>query len=140
VVKRLRLAPVDRTIFALALPAFASLAADPLYSLADTAFVGHLGTPELGAVAVGSAAFTASFWLFSFLAFGVTPRVARAIGANDRKLASAIGVQALLLAALLGASVSILGLLLARQVVSVLGARGEVLALATPYLRIRAPY
>jgi Na+-driven multidrug efflux pump len=82
-----RLRPIDRTILALAMPALGSLAADPLYSLADTAFVGHLGTRELGAVAVGSAAFTASFWIFSFLAFGVTPRVARALGAGDRRFA-----------------------------------------------------
>jgi Na+-driven multidrug efflux pump len=54
----------DRTILALAVPALGALAADPLYSLVDTAYVGHLGTPQLGAVAVGTAAFTASFWLF----------------------------------------------------------------------------
>ena len=64
----------DKAILALALPALAALAADPLYSLGDTAFVGNLGAEELGAVAVGSSAFTASFWLFSFLAYGVTPR------------------------------------------------------------------
>ncbi len=66
--------PDDKAILALAIPALGALAADPLYSLADTALVGNLGTKELGAVAVGTAAFTASFWLFSFLAYGVTPR------------------------------------------------------------------
>ncbi|MGH2807122.1 MAG: MATE family efflux transporter, partial [Actinomycetota bacterium] len=85
----------DPAIFALALPAFGALAADPLYSLVDTAFVGHLGTVELGAVAVGTAAFTASFWLFSFLAYGVTPKVARAVGAEDPRTAAEVGVQAL---------------------------------------------
>lgn len=50
--------PDDRTILALAVPAVGALAADPLYSLVDTAFVGHLGTPQLGALAVGTAAFT----------------------------------------------------------------------------------
>ncbi|MFP5298988.1 MAG: MATE family efflux transporter, partial [Actinomycetota bacterium] len=61
----LRRHPDDRAIAALAVPALGALAADPLYSLVDTALVGHLGSAPLGAVAVGAAAFTASFWLFS---------------------------------------------------------------------------
>lgn len=56
-----RPSPRRRLIVALAPPALASLATDPLYSLFDTAFVAHLGTTELGAVAVGSAACNASF-------------------------------------------------------------------------------
>jgi putative MATE family efflux protein len=134
---RQKLRPVDRTILALAIPALGSLAADPLYSLADTAFVGHLGTRELGAVAVGSAAFTGSFWIFSFLAFGVTPRVARALGAEDKRLASSIGVQALILAVALGSLVTILGVIFAGPVVGILGAKDDVRSLAEPYLRIR---
>ncbi len=42
--------PYDREILTLALPALpalGALAAEPLYLLADTAMVGHLGTTEL---------------------------------------------------------------------------------------------
>ena len=127
----------DRAIVALAVPALGALAADPLYSLADTAFVGNLGTPQLGAVAIGTAAFTASFWLFSFLAYGVTPRVARALGRGDMEATTRIGVQALLLAILIGAFVSLVGVLFAGPIVSVLGAEGEVAGFAESYLRIR---
>lgn len=127
----------DRAIVALALPALGALAADPLYSLIDTAFVGHLGAVELGAVAVGTAAFTASFWLFSFLAYGVTPRVARAVGRDDPRGAAQIGVQALLLAVALGAIVLVAGLVLAGPVVRLLGAGPRVASFAEPYLRIR---
>jgi len=129
--------PEDRAIVALAVPALAALAADPLYSLVDTAFVGNLGTAELGAVAVGTAAFTASFWMFSFLAYGVTPRVARAIGSGDKAAADRVGVQALFLAIGIGAAVSLLGVALAGPIVRLLGAGGEVASHAEPYLRIR---
>ncbi|MGH2805777.1 MAG: MATE family efflux transporter, partial [Actinomycetota bacterium] len=112
-------------------------AADPLYSLVDTAFVGHLGTVELGAVAVGTAAFTASFWLFSFLAYGVTPKVARAVGAEDPRTATEVGVQALFLGTALGIVVAIVGTLFAAPIVDVLGAEGRVAAQAESYLRIR---
>jgi putative MATE family efflux protein len=129
--------PDDRTILALAVPAVGALAADPLYSLVDTAFVGHLGTPQLGALAVGTAAFTASFWLFSFLAYGVTPRVAAALGAGDDGSAARVGVQALTLAVLLGSAVTIIGLIFAGPIVRFLGARGAVEHFAESYLRIR---
>ena len=129
--------PDDRAILALALPALGALAADPLYSLADTAFIGRLGTPQLGALAVGTAAFTASFWLFSFLAYGVTPRVARAFGAGDDSAAARTGVQAMLLALAIGVLLTLLGVAFAGPVVRLLGARGEVAEFAEPYLRIR---
>lgn len=127
----------DRVIFALAIPALGALAADPLYSLADTAFVGHLGTPQLGAVAIDAAAFTASFWLFSFLAYGVTPRVARALGRGDAAAAAETGVQAVYLAVGLGAVVTLLGVLFAGPIVRGLGAGPGVEGYAVPYLRIR---
>lgn len=127
----------DPAIVALAVPALGALAADPLYSLADTAFVGHLGAAELGAVAIGAAAFTASFWLFSFLAYGVTPQVARAVGGDDEAGAARIGVQALLMAGAIGIVVTTVGVVFAGPIVRLLGASGRVEALAESYLRIR---
>lgn len=129
--------PADKSILALGIPALGALAADPLYSLADTAFVGNLGAEELGAVAVGTAAFTASFWLFSFLAYGVTPRVARFVGANDDRNAARIGVQALIMATLIGAVVTVLGVVFAGPIVRLLGAGPGIQGLAESYLRIR---
>jgi MATE family multidrug resistance protein len=129
--------PFDKSILALGIPALGALAADPLYSLADTAFVGNLGAEELGAVAVGTAAFTASFWLFSFLAYGVTPRVARFVGANDGHNAARIGVQALLMALSIGTVVTILGVAFAGPIVRLLGADADIQGLAESYLRIR---
>ena len=47
--RRLR-SPHDREILRLALPALGALAAEPLYVLADTAIVGHLGRPQIAAL------------------------------------------------------------------------------------------
>ena len=44
----------DREILRLAGPAFVTLLAEPLYLLADTAVVGHLGTAQLGGLACAS--------------------------------------------------------------------------------------
>lgn len=105
--------------------------------MTDTAFIGNLGKVELGAVAIGATAFTSSFWIFSFLIFGVTPRVARAIGAQDEDQASAIGVLAVILAVVTGLLLTTAGLLFAPAVVRLLGGTGEVAPLAEMYLRIR---
>lgn len=124
-------------IAALAVPALGALAADPLYSLVDTAFVGQLGVAHLGALAIGTAAFNASFWIFSFLAYGVTPRVARAVSAGRAEEATSIGIQALFLAVVLGLAVTAAGVVFAGPIVRLLGAGPDVAPLAEPYLRIR---
>jgi Na+-driven multidrug efflux pump len=42
----------DREIVALAVPAFGALVAEPLFLMADTAIVGHLGTVQLAGLGV----------------------------------------------------------------------------------------
>ena len=45
----------DREILRLAVPAFLALVAEPLFLLADAAFIGHLGTPELAGLGIAGA-------------------------------------------------------------------------------------
>src|SRR5690606_22671729 len=74
----------DREILALAVPALGALAADPLVSLVDTAYVGRLGVVPLAALGVNVSIFGLAFLVFNFLAYGTTPMVARAVGSGDR--------------------------------------------------------
>ncbi len=129
---------LDRDIVALALPALGALAADPLVSLVDTAFVGRLGAAELGALGVASAVFAVAFFVFNFLAYGTTPLVARAIGAGDREEAGRIVVAALATAGLLGVATLIVLEAAAVPVLALMGATGDVADAALAYLRIRA--
>ena len=57
----------DREILRLALPALGALAAEPTYVLVDTAIVGHLGTPQLAALAIAGTLLSTSITLFNFL-------------------------------------------------------------------------
>ena len=82
----------DREILRLAVPAFGALAAEPLYVLADTAIVGHLGTRPLGGLGVAGTVLTAVFGVFNFLAYGTTAHVARRFGAGDPAAAAEHGV------------------------------------------------
>ncbi|MGZ6697915.1 MAG: MATE family efflux transporter, partial [Solirubrobacteraceae bacterium] len=77
----------DREIVLLALPALGALAAEPAYLLADTAIVGHLGTAQLGALALAATVLGNVVALSIFLTYGTTARVARLHGAGEHEAA-----------------------------------------------------
>jgi MATE family multidrug resistance protein len=122
----------------LAVPALAGLAAGPLVSLVDTAFVGQLGRVPLGALGVNTSIFSMTFVVFNFLAYGTTPRVGRAVGDDDRKEAGRVVVRALVLAVGAGLMALVALQALARPILLVMGASDELMAPALTYLRIRA--
>ncbi|MGH8927230.1 MAG: MATE family efflux transporter, partial [Acidimicrobiia bacterium] len=129
---------IDRRIFALALPAVGALAADPLLSLVDTAFVAGLGAPALGALGVTTALFGFAFVVFNFLAYATTPLVARAMGRGDEDGARQVVGRALFLATILGIVSSGLLIALAEPLVRLMQAGPDVIDPAVSYLRVRA--
>jgi putative MATE family efflux protein len=134
--RALRANPYDRAIVRLALPALGALAAQPLYVLTDTAVVGHLGTPELGGLAVASTVLITGYTVFIFLAYGTTASVARLVGAGDPAAAAHQGVQGVWLALVIGVVLAVVALPLAPQLVDLVGADGAVRHNAVVYLRI----
>ncbi|MGH3199372.1 MAG: MATE family efflux transporter [Streptosporangiaceae bacterium] len=82
---------LDRCIAALALPALGSIAAEPAYSLADTAIVGHLGRVPLDSLAIATTSLTMTAWVAIFLTTATTSAVAglAAGRATDRAARSA---------------------------------------------------
>jgi MATE family, multidrug efflux pump len=126
----------DREILRLAIPAFGALAAEPLYVLADTAIVGHLGTRPLGGLGVAGAILSVAFGIFNFLAYGTTATVARRIGAGDPRAAAEHGVAGVWLALGLGVALAAVGLALSGPIVSAMGASARVAPYARTYLRI----
>jgi len=130
--------PDDRAMARLAVPALGALAAEPLYLLADTAIVGHLGTPQLAALGVAGTILTTAFTLFNFLAYSTTARVARLHGAGEEEAAGRIAAQALWLASGLGLALLVAIAALADPLVALFGAGERTSGLAVSYLRIAA--
>jgi putative MATE family efflux protein len=128
----------DREIIALALPALGALAAEPLYLLADTAIVGHLGTTQLAALALAATALGAVTTVFNFLVYGTTAQVARAHGGGDHARAHELGSQAVWLGLGIGVALTAATVALAGPAVALLGRHGHVADLAARYLRISA--
>ncbi|GGW43905.1 MATE family efflux transporter [Streptomyces caelestis] len=121
---------------ALAVPAFGSLIAEPLFLMADTAIVGHLGTAQLAGLGVASALLMTAVSVFVFLAYATTAAVARRVGAGDLQSAIRQGMDGIWLALLLGAAVVAVLLPTASTVVDLFGASDAAAPYATTYLRI----
>ncbi|MCF3129023.1 MATE family efflux transporter [Streptomyces olivochromogenes] len=126
----------DREIVALAVPAFGALVAEPLFVMADSAIVGHLGTAQLAGLGVASALLTTAVSVFVFLAYATTAAVARRVGAGDLPAAIRQGMDGIWLALLLGAAVIVDVLPLAPHLVALFGASHTAAPYATTYLRI----
>jgi putative MATE family efflux protein len=128
----------DREILRLALPALGALAAEPLYVLADTAVVGHLGRPQLAALGLAGTVLAGAFTIFNFLTYGTTAVVARASGAGQSERAARLAAQALWVAVAIGAALLVVCELAASPLLAALGAHGRSGDLALLYFRIAA--
>lgn len=118
----------------MALPALGALIAEPLFLLADSAMVGHLGAVPLAGLGLASAVLQTVIGLMVFLAYSTTPAVARWLGAGDRRRAVAVGIDGIWLALGLGLVLAAAGWFAAPALVSVFGAEPAVTRAAAGYL------
>lgn len=128
--------PHDGEILRLAVPAFGALVAEPLFLLADSAIVGHLGTAQLGGLGVAGQALALLVNLCVFLAYGTTAAVARQVGAGNITRAIQQGIDGIWLAVAIGVALVIVGWPLAPWAVDAFGASAAVAPQAETYLRI----
>lgn len=130
--------PADhrREVLALAIPAFATLVSEPLLLLADSAFIGHLGTAQLAGLGIAGNVMGVITGLSLFLAYGTTATVSRRLGAGDRRGALTGGFDGIILGALLGLAIIAVLQLLMKPIIGLYQPPPEVAAQAEIYLRI----
>jgi putative MATE family efflux protein len=128
----------SRDILRLAVPAFLALVAEPLFLLADSAIIGHLGTAQLAGLGVASATLITAANIFVFLAYGTTSIVSRQIGAGSERGALEAGIDGTWLAVGLGALTSVAVALAAEPLCRVFGASDDAIGYAATYLRTSA--
>src|SRR5450631_4102155 len=125
------------TLLWLSWPNVVALGAGTCVVIAETSYIGRLGTESLAAMAL----------VFPFVILtmtmsggamggGVSSAIARALGAGDKDRASALAAHALLIGLFFGL-VFMLGMLLfGPHLLELLGGRGNVLAQAVGYVQI----
>lgn len=105
---------MHKRILHIALPSIASNITVPLLGLVDIGLTGHLGaTAYIGAMAVGTSAFSLIYWLFGFLRMGTGGLTSQAFGSQHPK-----EVQTILLRGLLVAGLCAMGLLVGQTFIA----------------------
>lgn len=130
---------LNRQVLSLALPALGALIAEPLFVLADSAMVGHLGAVSLAGLSLASSILTTTVGLFVFLAYATTATTARLFGAGRRIEGLRAGVDGMWLALLLGLGAGAFLGLTAPWLTEAMGAHGPVAQAAIAYLRTSCP-
>lgn len=128
--------PVSGHLVRLCLPMCLGVAAVMSVSLADTYFLGQIGTEALAAIGF---VFPVLFSLVSLgigMAAGAASVASRAIGRGDRDGVQRLATDSLLLSTLLVVVLSGGGWFLSEPLFRALGAEGVVLELVTAYMRV----
>ncbi|MDQ8728946.1 MATE family efflux transporter [Bradyrhizobium sp. LHD-71] len=129
--------PILMRLLKLATPNTLALCAGMSVVIAETSYVGRLGTEPLAAMAL----------VFPFIMLtmtmsggamggGVRSAIARALGARDDARASALALHALMIATCFGLTFMLVMLLFGRDLLTLLGGRGRVLNDAMSYIQI----
>lgn len=129
---------LDAEIWALAVPAFATLLAEPLLVLADSAILGHVSTDALAGLGVAASVVGLTLGLCVFLAYGTTAMVARRLGAGDLREALAGGLDGITLGLGVGVVLAIGVSTSARPIIGLYQVAPQVATQASAYLQVVA--
>ena len=128
----------NKEINRLAIPAIISGIAEPVISIVDTAFIGQLGTQELGAVGIASSFFLLIIWILAQTKTAVSAIVARHFGAGSLNNVISFVPQAVFIVIGIGAFVYFVTDLFSSLIFTAYNAQGTLLTLCNDYYGIRA--
>lgn len=126
---------LNREILRLAVPALGALLAEPLFLLADSAIIGHLGTAQLAGLGLAAVILNTAVGLSVFLAYGTTSQVARQIGAGNITGALGHGVDGMWFAVIIGVVLAGIGWPASSLLIGWTGGSGAVAEYGTTYLQ-----
>ena len=129
-------APIPKALLALGLPTMTGMLINALYNLADTYFVGGLGTVQMGAVTVAFPLGQIVVGLGLLFGNGAAAYLSRLLGRGDRQTANKVASTALYSSVLAGALVIICSMVFLKPMLRQLGAMEEVMPYALSYTSI----
>lgn len=122
------------TLLRLAVPNVLALVMSVLVGIAETYYVGQLGTVPLAAMAiVFPFAMLTQMMSNGAMGGGVSSAISRALGAGDRDRAGTLALHSIAIGAGVGVAYSLFFVLLAPYFFQLMGGKGEVLSQATHY-------
>src|SRR3954469_6514948 len=120
--------PILPTLLRLALPNTIAMVGIALVTVAETSYIGRLGTEPLAAIAlVFPFAMLTQMMSAGAMGGGVSSAISRALGAGDTTRAATLALHAAIIGLCAGVLFTIVMLLFGREFFVLLGGRGRVL-------------
>src|SRR6195256_935141 len=133
-VNGLLIAPILPTLLKLAIPNTIAMFGTALVAVAETSYIGRLGTEPLAGIArVFPFVMLTQMMSAGAMGGGGSSAISRALGAGDRDRAATLALHAAIIGACSGLFFTVMMLLFGRQFFSLLGGRGGVLEQACNY-------
>lgn len=130
-------APIAPTLWRLALPNMLAMTAAALVSIAETWYVGYLGTlPLAGMALVFPLVMLQQMLSAGSMGGGITSAISRALGANDLEKANALVLHAALIAVGIGVFFTLLFSVFGTVIFSAMGGQGEALSHCLAYAQV----
>ena len=126
--------PVEKLVCSMAVPSILSMLVTALYNIADTFFVGRLGTEATGAIGVVFPYMTLIQAIAFFFGHGSGNFISRALGAKKREDAEKIASTGFFSAVILGCAIGISGLLFTEPLLTLFGATKTIMPEAKKYI------
>lgn len=128
---------IRRAVFLLAVPMILEMCMESVFAVVDIFFVGRLGRNEaVSTVVLTESVLTIVYSLAMGLSMAATAMVARRVGEKNHEAAARAGMQATLLALFITVIISITGLIFAPEILQLMGASPQTVAIGTNYTRI----
>lgn len=127
--------PVEKLVMKLGLPTTISMMVTTLYSMADTYFVGTLGTSATGAIGIVFPLLAVIQAIGFMLGHGSGSNISRLLGAKNIDMASDFTSTAVYIGAAVGFVMLALGLIFIDPLMSLLGSSDTILPFARTYGR-----
>jgi putative MATE family efflux protein len=129
--------PILPTLVRLSLPNMLAMLAMALVTIAETAYVGRLGTPALAGLAlVFPLVMLQQMLSGGAMGGGVSSAVSRALGAGDKRRATSLAIQAVGISVTIGVLSTITMLVFGEPIYRLLGGREAALSEALTYSNI----
>lgn len=136
-IKNLLISPILPTLLRLALPNMVAMFGSTLVAVAETSYIGRLGTEPLAGIAlVFPFVMLTQMMSAGAMGGGVSSAISRALGAGDRKRAGVLALHAAVIGACGGLFFTVMMLLLGRHFFTLLGGSGGVLEQACDYSQV----
>jgi putative MATE family efflux protein len=127
---------IRKAVFMLAIPMILEMMMESVFAVVDIFFVGKLGKEAVSTVVLTESVITLLYSAAIAFSIGATAMVARRVGEKNYEEAARTGAQAINLGIMVASVVSLAGVLFADDILKIMGASEQVLAIGVPYTRI----